>query len=138
MTITYEDLLAVPYCEGGRTLAGLDCWGVCLEVFRRQGIEVPDVFAGADQLQVKLNQAGVSALDWIASLFGAWRRVPEPVVGSAVVFRDVDGNAVHVGVIVAPNRFLHASRRTGITVCRLDRPPWPDKLLGAYVYDQAS
>jgi cell wall-associated NlpC family hydrolase len=132
----YADLVGVPYAEGGRAIAeGLDCWGAVMELCRRQGITVPDVFAGKDQLEVKLGQTGTAGLDWVSSLFGAWRRVDPPPVGSVLVFRDIDGAAVHAGVLVEPNRFLHCARRVGVTLCRLDREPWPEKLLGAYVYE---
>lgn len=38
------DLMQAPYLDGGRTLAGIDCWGVVLEVRRRMGLpELPSI-----------------------------------------------------------------------------------------------
>lgn len=125
--IDYQDLVGTPYDR-------MNCWACARELFRRQGIAVPDVFNDKDQIQVRMDQAGVSALDWIASLFGAWRRVPEPVVGCALAFGDVEGQAVHIGILVEPGRFLHSTKKTGVVLVRLDRKPWPEKLVGAYVY----
>ena len=38
------DLMQAPYRDGGRTLDGIDCWGVVLEVRRRMGLpELPSI-----------------------------------------------------------------------------------------------
>lgn len=130
----YEDLVGKPYTEGGRGPEGYDCWGIVMECLRRQAIRVPDPFARQDQLRVKLDQRAADATDWIASLFGDWRRTEEQVIGSVLAFRDQDGDAVHVGVLVEPKRFVHACKRTGVALVRLERPPWPEHLLGMYTY----
>lgn len=135
-TVQYDDLIGVPYRDGGRTLDGLDCWGLVLEVFRRMGIMIPDVFSGQDQLAVRDLQAHQPALDWIASLFGDWRRVEVPTIGGAVAIGNVEGAAVHVGVIVEPFRMLHAMRHTGVVLSRVDHAPWAEQVLGFYVYNR--
>lgn len=134
--VNYDDLIGVPYLDHGRTTAGLDCWGLVLLVYARLGLTVPDVFAGQDQRTVRERQEDQPALDWIASLFGAWRRVPQPEPGCAVAIGNVEGAAVHVGVIVEPFRMLHALRKTGVVLSRVDHAPWAEKVLGFYASDR--
>lgn len=136
-----DDLLGVAYAQGGRWREGLmpsaqrlDCWGLILEIMRRQGVMIPDTFPGQTQMGICRLQAGLSGLDWIASLFGQWRRIDGTAVGSLAVFRNVDGAAAHVGIIVEPGRFLHCTKGSGVSLNRLNRPPWDESLLGCYTY----
>ena len=48
MEFAYDDLIGVPFVDGGRDpKSGLDCWGLVKEAFRRQGCEVPDYHISA-------------------------------------------------------------------------------------------
>lgn len=131
--MTYADLIGVPFVEGGRTREGLDCWGVVLELYRREGIVLKDPFACETQASVKQTQRE-NAEVWIARHFDQWRRVSDPAWGRVAAFRDVDGAAVHVGVLVEPGKFVHALKKSGVVVGKLDRAPWCDNLMGIYAY----
>lgn len=37
-----QDLIGKPYAHGARGPAAFDCWGLCAEVYRRGGVELPD------------------------------------------------------------------------------------------------
>jgi len=37
-----QDLIGKPYVHGARGPDAFDCWGVCVEVYRRGGIALPD------------------------------------------------------------------------------------------------
>lgn len=39
----YDDLLSVPYKEGGRDKDGMDCYGYVLELCRRNGTPLKDI-----------------------------------------------------------------------------------------------
>lgn len=39
----WDDLLTVPYLDNGRTLAGMDCYGLVIECFRREGKKLIDI-----------------------------------------------------------------------------------------------
>ena len=41
--MTYEDLLVVPWVDKGRTLEGLDCYGIVLELCKRAGTPLKDI-----------------------------------------------------------------------------------------------
>jgi hypothetical protein len=37
-----QDLVGKPYAHGARGPDAYDCWGLCVEVYRRRGIDLPD------------------------------------------------------------------------------------------------
>ena len=41
--MTYEDLLVVPWVDKGRTLEGLDCYGIVLELCKRAGTPLKNI-----------------------------------------------------------------------------------------------
>ncbi len=41
--IYYEDLLSVPYKRGGRSMDGMDCYGLVIECCRRHGDVLQDI-----------------------------------------------------------------------------------------------
>lgn len=41
--LKYDDLLAVPYKEGGRDISGMDCYGYVIELCRRAGNPLNDI-----------------------------------------------------------------------------------------------
>lgn len=131
-----DDLIGIPYVPRGRTLKGLDCWGLALVVMDRFGVQVQDVLAWADDESVKAQQAQMPSERWIAERFKGWRRIEKPEPGCAVVFKNVDGSAVHIGIMVDEQYFIHTMRRTGSVITRLAREPWCSRLCGVYAYGQ--
>lgn len=141
-----DDLLGVPYAAGGRwqphgerRTQALDCFGLVLEVYRREGIAIPD--HAMDQRAAAEQQAAQTTDEWIARLFGRWERLDLSMprvnilaVPPVVAFSNVDGAAVHVGVLIEPRRFLHCTKGAGVTLNSLDRPPWSERVLGVYQY----
>lgn len=109
-----DDLLAVPWCWGGRDprpAGGLDCWGLVIEVRRRMGRTTPDPFAAVDREEaVELSEAV------LAAFAASWVEVPahEAVAGDVAVFRAYGGHQTHAGVVLPDGLFLHAGRRLGV------------------------
>ena len=105
MEFAYDDLIGVPFVDGGRDAkSGLDCWGLVKEVFRRQGYEVPDYHISAIEAA---DIAGVDASRQTA------RGLPRTVAADA-------------GALGEPCRHLHRQRQ--IPACLpadgcLHRPP---------------
>jgi cell wall-associated NlpC family hydrolase len=94
------NLLNVPYLWGGRSSFGTDCSGLVQNVFKQAGIALPrdaSVQAGCGKILNFLSEA---------------------VPGDLAFFDNADGNIVHVGIILAGNRIIHASGK--VRIDRLD------------------
>lgn len=111
----WHDLLGVRYERDGTDPAtGLGCVGLVLVVVRRRGYAVPD-------LTVAEVEAGRWA-DWFEAVDPA-----SAAVGDVVAFELPGGP--HVGVVVAPERVLHAADPGGVVLSRLGSAA---RLRGAY------
>lgn len=118
--------VGVEFAEGGRGIsAGLDCWGLLRLVYaERFGVWLPAFNGGCETGEALAGLVGQETHS------GRWRRVVEPAVGDAALFRVARG--WHVGVVVADRRMLHAQRGTESCVERFDTPRWAPRLEGVY------
>lgn len=104
------------------------CWQLCREVYRQQGIELPE-FNCPDHPEKSLLhvlvQQGKPMFEQLKS--------PEP--WCLVLFRMDDGYSRHMGVVLG-NRvdFIHASKVTGVTISRLSSPKWSYRIEGYYAW----
>lgn len=124
MEFAYDDLIGVPFVDGGRDAkSGLDCWGLVKEAFRRQGCEVPDYHISAIEAADIAGEMKQQEDDWA--------RLDGPRVGCLVLLRLTPGLwANHVGICIGNGRFLHAYLPTGVCIDRLRR--WQSRVVGYY------
>ena len=120
----YEDLIGVPFIDGGRDKSGMDCWGLAREMFRRQGIDIPDYHVSAVSAVSVASQMGVDV--------EYWQKLAQPVLGCLVLIRlSPDVWANHVGIYIGDGKFIHAYSATGVSIGRLRR--WRSRIVGFYV-----
>lgn len=102
--------LRVPYVDGGRTMEGLDCWGLALLV--RNDMGLPDL--PADPLAIRGN--GKAIADQFRSI-SSGLEVGKPKPGAlAAVFKG--SLFVHVGVVIeADGRLWVMETNPGYGVC---------------------
>lgn len=127
----------MPYREGGRGRDGCDCWGLVRLVLReRFDVELPEY---ADRRWSEFDPASLA--DFMTrerASMSAWGEVATDTAreGDAVLLR-ILGRPIHVGVVVAPNIFLHIEQGIDACVERLDDLKWQRRVLAIYRWEGA-
>ena len=126
----WRDLIGVPFKHRGRGPKDYDCYGLVLEISRRQGIILFDTGYPDDI---------ADHVSLIKSNMYRWERC-DPQAGAVLLFRQ-GAMANHVGVQIDQDRFIHATEAYGqVKLDRLSRgvPPPINLLVGAYKYVQSN
>ena len=112
--IIVKDLIGIPYKPHGRDDSGMDCYGIVIEVLRRKGFSVPDVFYQDTALGT--NKTVLQTLE--NSIPNTKLDGPEE---GAVVEIFVMGQPSHAGVCLGDGTFIHALKKTGVVIEPLSR-----------------
>lgn len=115
------DLIGKPFKYGGRGPDSYDCWGVVMEMMRRNGVSVPDYGHATDHRTIAAMMLGAKP---------QWEPC-KPQPGALLLIR-VKGLHCHVGFQVAENYFIHAMEAPGVCVERISL--WENKIEGFYRY----
>jgi cell wall-associated NlpC family hydrolase len=124
--------VGLPFREYGRDRDGVDCWGLCRLVWaERFGITVPSY---SDHYTSTEDREELGRL--VRGERGPWREIPAAVAraGDGLLFR-VQGEPIHVGVVVDAPWFLHVERGVNACVDQWDSPRWARRLLGVYRHE---
>lgn len=120
----YIDLLGVPYLKGGRTKAGLDCYGLLMELYRRRGVELPEFGAPEEDCLVQ------GLIDDAMPLLVEVNK-PEPY--DIVTFKIRPPYTTHIGMVMDDTtKFIHIMLRRHVCVERLDTDGWQRRLTGNF------
>lgn len=123
MMMKYDDLIGIPFVDGGRDANGYDCWGLVMELYRRQGYQVNDYHIAAVDVDIIAETARADESKWI--------RYDEPKEGRLVLLKLSTGCwANHVGMCIGNGKFIHAYLLTGVCVDRLSK--WRSRIVGYY------
>lgn len=126
MNVTLNDLIGLPFVDGGRDPAvGLDCWGLSTEVFRRYGIALPDYKIScedASRISEEINEQRP-----------LWRRCEGQIPVPALVVIRFAAYCDHTGVHIGQGRFIHTRKGIGVNIDRTDSPAWAKRIEGFYV-----
>lgn len=117
--------IGIPFEWHGRTLDGVDCYGLIYLIYESRGIQLRD-YAYLDNPNMQpLFSTGLDD--------SCWTQVDAPQPFDAVVLR-ISGHPLHCGIVVDAHTFIHA--RAGINSCleRLDGPVWRNRIWGFYHY----
>ena len=129
--------VGLPYLPGGRTRAGLDCWGlVVLVAQERFGLDLPRFDESV--WRTKDDSAAIAAV--AADEAARWQKIePDDDAQPGDVLLMRNGRfATHAGICVAPRRMLHIERGTDSSFeSFLDLRHRP-RLVGAYRWQGAA
>ena len=113
--INISDLIGQKFVYNGRSKAtGYDCYGLAIEVCKRYGHKLPDVY---------YEEGGIKAVaenyaQWFENVKGTLAITDKREEGNLVVFFS-KGRAIHVGVLLNEDDFIHADLG-GVRVENLD------------------
>lgn len=118
---SYTDLLGTKYKTHGRSKEeGFDCYGLAIEVLRRNCIELPDLYYDT------LRQSYDVSNEIKARIV---EKIPEPMVNCIVGLRS-RGIEGHMGVYIGDGMFIHTT--IGSKVCIEPLWHWKDRIEGYY------
>ena len=113
--IKVDDLIGVRFTSHGRSVSeGFDCYGLAIEVSRRLGRNMQDIWyerAGPDTFSKNYEPA--------LNLNKQLRQTDKLEYGNYIIFADSKGNMVHIGVLLDDDSFIHADVG-GVRVTRLE------------------
>ena len=101
--LNIDDLIGIKFTSHGRSKSeGFDCYGLAIEVSRRLGHELkdlwyekacPETFSDNALAEIENNQL-IKTSDF--------------ELGNLIIFSDENGNMVHIGVLLDDDLFIHA------------------------------
>ena len=99
-----DDLLGSPFEFHGRNRKGFDCYGLVMEVEKRLGRCMIDFYAEYSEKNYKkcLNDNSLRFVNNMNLI-----KTKYPVLGDVILFFDSKGCAVHIGVYLKRNDFIH-------------------------------
>lgn len=120
-----EKYLGIPYVHQGRSLDGLDCWGLLKCVYREFGFELFDI-------EQYCRTWSLSGSDYFKQHYERdWQQAEKPQFLDAVLFLNSRGIANHAGIVLTGGRFIHACRQ-GVIISRLNERSWSKNIEGYY------
>ena len=125
MSLTHY--IGLKYSSKGRTVAGVDCWGLVYLFYKNElGLSVPaydgDYTDSNDRKSVSIT---------IKENIKNWRKVEEPEYGDMLLF-NILGLPLHTAVYIGNGDFLHAFQNTNSCIERLKSITWNRRLVGIY------
>ncbi len=110
-----EKLLGIPYRPGGAGLRGTDCSGLTRQIYANLfGINIPHNSRDQNRLPILKD---VSSDDL------------QP--GDLIFWGPGKKRINHVGIYLDDGKFIHASRRSGVTISSLSESYWRNRFIGS-------
>jgi len=116
-----KELVGTLFLHKGRDIkTGLDCFGLVLEVYRRNGIILADPMPDYDE-NWETRQNGNPILE---NYHLKWRRLKtceKPDLLDIVLFGNKPSFPTHIGIVVDDDTVLHCGKGYGVVLNRLSR-----------------
>lgn len=120
--IEVRDLIGIPYKVHGRNADGIDCYGLAIEVLRRYGITLPDVFYDdTDKCtceKLRILGEGLPLIE-----------VQKPTE-KCIILMSLKGYESHIAVYLGEGMIIHATKQAGV-ICE-DYTKYQKRITGYY------
>lgn len=118
-----DEILTIPFLEGGRDESGCDCWGLCVILYKKlYNIDVDSYSHIHYSQSVKQSNSPNSlsnASQGIQGIVGGgdfpFIQVEEPRFGDFVLVNML-GRPVHMGFVIDENTMIHTTNSTGVSI----------------------
>ena len=127
----FNDLIGIPFVDGGRDIkTGFDCYGLVMEIYRRNGINLPEYYAPA------LDSEAVSTQIETATQLPIWERSDrsEPPLLAVMAIHFNSPLCNHTGVYIGNGKFIHTREKIGVCIDSIHSPAWRHRIDGYYIY----
>lgn len=122
-----DRFLGKPYKHRGRDDYGYDCWGLGMAIYRFINFELWDIEHAYDESWQWKDRSL-----FIENYHREWVKVRDPRPFDGVLFKNKRGLAVHGGVMLNGNEFIHSCSGTGVIVSKITDKKWASRLDGFY------
>lgn len=127
-----NEYTGIPFVTGGRSMKGVDCWGLLTIVMEEQfNILVPinDQYSYGNREEIEEAAAAIIH----ESEKSIWTEIPEDdaLLGDVVLMR-IANLPLHIGIVVGPKWMLHSERNIDSMIEKYDNLLWVNRVLGIY------
>ena len=106
--MNYRDLIGTRFKVHGRNKQeGFDCYGLAIEVLKRNGITLVDVFYDNLENRKELH-------DYLHESIPN-EKIDNPVE-NCIIEIDVKGEPLHIGVYIGDGKFIHTTSRKNVVI----------------------
>ena len=129
-----DDLIGIPFVDGGRSPSGYDCWGLAMEAARRFNHQLPEFHVRAHETFkiVHLMESQKQEADEGNS--SRWIKLKDPEPGCLILMTNAIRGINHAGIYIGEGRFIHTLEGVSSHVSRLTEPMWKNRIKGFYKY----
>lgn len=127
----FDRFIGIPYLDRGRSLAGVDCYGLVRLVYRElRGIDLPSYI---ERYVMGADLAAIESL--IAGALDRWALIEQSseTAFDAVLLRE-GAHPTHIGMVVTPGKMLHVPRGETSRIERYRAGRWQHRIAGFYRY----
>lgn len=132
-----EKYIGIPFKNGGRSLKGIDCYGLIWLIYKNElGIELPDFmdlcYTQGWYKDSNIIEENIDSKKWIR-VYPPFRKF------DGLLFYDTSNSdiASHIGMVVDNKKFIHITHRTKSMISVLDNR-WNKILYGGMRYNGLS
>ena len=120
--MNYTDLLGTKFTTHGRSKEeGFDCYGLAIEVLKRNNIYLPDVFYESFDEKESVREKIYAITEYA--------KIEKPEI-NCIIELEVMGEPCHVGVYIGSGLFIHTTKKTNVIIESLAR--YKHRVMGYY------